>query len=310
MKRWLVWGAIVLLVLAVGVVAWGFTGSKLTGAVVRERDGKPIAAAKVTVDGAVAPTPGGVLVAKYALGDHQLTITAPGYETVQKTVKLELFRKMDIGEVALRNADLELRAVENFPGYPDLKKATYQVGGKDVSANEGVASLKDLPVGKTIIVASAPGCADASLTVDLVPGPNSAVCTVTPDLDVVARRAAQNVIDRDFELTYDILHPARQKQWGSKAQYIKKWETQDAKNEGQVTLVGFKVLTPAKLTSYKDKPSKQTYQDVYKVPVNFRASSPLLALFGMKEIQIKGVDYWVLLDGQWRTLGDGEPVGK
>lgn len=310
MKRWLLWGAIALLVIVIGVVAWGFTGSQLSGSVVRERDGKAIAAAEVTVDGVDAPAPGGVLVAKYALGDHKLTITAPGYETVQKTVKLEVFRKTDIGKVALRNADLELKAVENFPGYPELKKAAYQVGGKKVPANDGVADLKDLPIGKTTVVVSAPGCEDASLTVDLVPGPNSAVCTVTPDLAVVAKRAAQNVMDRDFELTYAILHPARQKQWGTKAQYIKRWEAQDKKNEGQVTFVGFKVLTPTKLATYKDKPSKQTYKDVYKVPVNFRASSPLLAVFGMKEIQIKNVDYWVLVDGQWRTLGNGEPVSK
>lgn len=310
MKKWLLFGGIALLVTVIGVLAWGLTGSQLSGSVVRDRDGKAITAAEVTVDGVNTPAPGGVLAAKYALGDHKLTITAPGYETVQKAVKLEIFRKVDIGKVALRNADLKLKAVENFPGHPELKKAAYQIGGRTVPASEGVADLKDLPIGKTTVVVSAPGCEDASLTVDLVPGPNSAVCTVTPDLAVVAKRAAQNVTDRDFELTYAILHPARQKQWGTKAHYIKRWEARDKKNEGQVTFVGFKVLTPMKLATYKDKPSKQTYKSVYKVPVSFRASSPLLALFGMKEVQIKSIDYWVLVDGQWRTLGDGEPVSK
>lgn len=310
MKRWLVWGGIALLVVVVGVIAWGFTGSQLSATVVRERDGKVITNAKVTVDGANAPVSAGVLAAKYALGDHKLTITAPGYETVEKMVKLDIFRKTDVGKVGLRNADLTLTAVENFPGYPELKKASFVVGDRKIEATESEAKLEDLPIGKTAVVVSAPGCEDTSLTVELVPGANSAVCTVTPDLAVVAKRSAQNVMDRDFELTYAILHPARQKQWGTKAQYIKRWEAQDKENEGQVTWLGFKVLTPTKLDTYKDKPSKQTYKDVYKVPVTFRASSPLLAMFGMKEMQIKDVGYWILVDGQWRTLGDGEAVAK
>lgn len=310
MKRGLLWGGIALLVVVVGVVAWGFTGSELSASVVRERDGKVITNAKVAIDGVNAPVTAGVLAAKYALGDHKLTITAPGYETVEKAVKLEIFRKTDVGKVALRNADLRLSAVENFPGYPELKEVSYVVGDKKVEARDGEAKLEDLPIGKTTVHVSAPGTEEASLTVELVPGANSALCTVTPELAVVARRAAQNVMDRDFELTYAILHPARQKQWGTKAQYIKRWEAQDKENEGQVTFVGFKVLTPTKLATYKDKPSKQTYTDVYKVPVTFRASSPLLAIFGMKEMQIKDVGYWVLVDGQWRTLGDGEAVGK
>lgn len=311
MKRGIVIGVAVLVVAAVaGFVGWGLTGSVVAGSVVRERDGKPIQDASVEIDGEEVPIEEGVFSTKISLGDHEVVFTAPGYEDVSQPLKVSIFRKVDVDEVGLRNADVAVKIVENYPGYPEFSGATLQVGERSVETSGAETLIEDVPVGDLEILAMGKGCQEYKDTFTLIAGQNSVVCTVTPTLESVVERSAQNVIDRDYVLTYSMMHPVRQKQWGTQAEYTKIREAQDKENEGMVIVTGFKVLTATKLDSYDDKASKQAFKDVYRVPVSYRISSPLLAIFGESEMPMTLADYWVLVDGQWRCLGDGESVDK
>lgn len=286
------------------------TGSKFSGTVVRARDGKLIQNATVTVDGKAIQLSEGAFATKLTLGDHKVVLEAPGYESVTKQVKVAIFRGVDVGSVGLRNADLKVKTVENYPGYPEIKSASLLVAGRAIDSTASEVTILNLPVGPASLTASASGCQETSMSVSLVAGANSVVCSLTPTLETVAKRSAEHVSDRGLAMIYAVLHPARQRQWGTESEYVKIIEKRDKESAGTVNFVGFKVLTPRKIPVYKDKPSKQTFSNVYAVPIAFRVSSPLLALFGQKEMSITNTDYWVLLDGQWRDLGSGEPVDK
>lgn len=310
MKRGWILAVVALAVVGALVVGWGLTGSVVSGSVVRARDGEPVENAIVEIDGEPIATSATSFSTRLSLGDHSIALSAPGYESVSKPVKVAFFRRSDLGAIGLRNADLRIKVVENYPGYPDLKTAKLTISGRSIESTGGEVSITDLPVGDLAISATAPDCQDASMTVELRAGENSVVCTLTPTLESVVKRSAQNVIDRDLALTYANMHPARQKQWGTEADYVRIIEKRDKENEGMVNVVGFKVLTSRMLATYKDKPSNSTYENVYSVPISFRVSSPLLALFGQKEMSMKLTNYWVLVDGRWRDLGDGEKVDK
>jgi hypothetical protein len=309
MKRALLWVGAVIAVVALGALGWGLTGSRATASVVRVSDAKRVPTAVVEIDGRSVNTPDGQLDARVALGEHRVTVSAPGYETLRRSFTVSLFRETSLGPIRLRNAALAVRAVENFPGFSALKGAKVTVGGRPAVAADGTL-VSDLPVGATAITVSAPDCIDSTLTVTLRPGGNSVTATLTPSMLSVVKRTAQMVTDRDYVLMYQILHPARQKQWGTQEQYVAYSEKQEAKAKGMVNILGFKALTPVRLAQYYDKPSKTRYSDVHRVPVSYKVSSPLLAMFGQKEMAVKETDYWLLYEGQWRTLGDGKVVKK
>jgi hypothetical protein len=301
---------VVALAISLVVLGWGLTGSQATGEILRARDGKPIDGAVLIVDGQRIDTSRGAIDAKLKLGQHKVEFTASGYETLARQIDVSIFRQVDLGRVRLRNADLSVAVVENYPGFPVLSGATVTAGGRTSRSQKGVVDLLDLPVGSVKIAATASDSAEATAAIRLKPGQNAVTCTLTPSLLSVVKRAAQNVIDRDLVLTYQTLHPARQKQWGTQERYVASIEKRDKKNQGMVNVLGFKVLTPVRVAAYRDKPSGRTFADVYRVPISFRVSSPMLAMFGQKEMSMKLTDYWVLYEGQWRDLGDGEKVEK
>lgn len=310
MKRLLIGAVIALAILGIAIVGWGLTGSTVRGEVVRERDGKPAQDVEVQIDGKTVELQDGRFDLKLPLGTHAVTVSAPGYETVSMDVTLELFRSADLGSISLVNADLHVALIENYPGYPPVERAKLVIAGRSLEVTSSKTQLSDLPTGESVLTITADGHMETSITVNLSGGENSVVATLTPSLATVVERTAQSGIDKDLALTWATIHPARQKQWGTEAEYIKAMQKRDEESaELLINVVSFKVLTARHLPTHVDKPSQQTFTDVYAVPIAYRVSAPMLALLGQSEISMTHTDYWVLLDGMWRSLGDGEPVG-
>jgi hypothetical protein len=309
-RRGLIGAGLVALAISLVVLGWGLTGSQARGEVLRARDGRPIGGAVLVVDGQRIDASGGAIDTKLKLGRHKVVFTASGYETLARQIDVSIFRQVDLGKIRLRNADLRVTVVENYPGFPVLSGATVTAGGRTSRSQKGVVNTLDLPVGSMTVAATAPDCTEATATIRLRPGTNSVTCTLTPSLLSVVRRAAQNVIDRDLVLSYQTQHPARQKQWGAQEQYVAALEKSEKKNQGMVNVLGFKVLTPVRMGAYRDKPSGQTFNDVYRVPISFRISSPILTMLGQKEMSMKQTNYWILYQGRWRDIGDGDKVDK
>ncbi len=302
-----------LLVTVGGVLAWGMAGSAMTATVVDARTGAPLADAELTVDGAPVALTSGNIDTKTDLGAHKVEITAPGYETVTRTIESRIFRTTALGEVPLRNAELVVTVVEDYPGEPPVKAARLEIAGSSAEVRKGdPVRLEGLPVGPTELKATARDCEPFALGLTLEPGQNDVVVRLTPEMLIVVRRAMQASFDYDHVLSWELLHPDRQRLHGSRSAYIKK--RREAVNEllnEAVVPQRFKVLTPVFLQRYHDKAIGKTYRDVYRVPITMWAGAPQLAIFGMKSIAVTQDSYWIKTEeGRWLSLGDGEPVDE
>lgn len=299
-KRSVVIAVVAALVAGVVLVGWSLTG-RVTGEVVRARDGRPLEHAVLEVDGHKTPLSGGIIRLRLSLGRQRVEIAAPGYETVRRVVDVSVMRPNSLGVVGLRNADLRVSARQNYPGFPAASGVSVAAGGHAGSRGQRTVTLTDLPVGSTVVTVSAYDCLDATLTVRLKPGANSIVCTLTPTLQSVLERAAKCEVDCNLALAYETMHPVRQRQWGTKAKYIERvssWDPRDRAGGGSV--VGVRVLGSATLSDYRDRPSGQVFREVWRVEMAYTLAYP-----EEPPPVTEQISYWTQYEGQWRTLGDG-----
>ncbi len=312
-KRWLMLVAVAAVAIIAGVLAWGLSGSTLTATVVDKRTGEPLPKVVAKVDDESISTSDGRVDVKIALGTHTVEFAAAGYETVSRTVEARIFRAADLGEVPLRNADLVIKVVENFPGEPPVKAARLEVAGETSMVRRGDAvTIEGLAIGPTTLKATARDYEPTNVELELTPGSNEVVVSLTPEMLVVVRRAIQASFDHDHLLNWELLHPDRQRLHGSRAAYLKKRRraVDELLDEGIVPQ-RFKVLTPFFVKRYHDKATGKTYKDAYRVPITIWAGAPQLAIFNMKSMAVTQDSYWVKTDeGRWVSLGDGESVDK
>lgn len=304
-KRPVVIAVVAVLTAGVVLVGWSLTG-RVTGEVVRARDGRPVEHAVLEVDGHKTRLSDGIIRSRLALGRHRVEITAPGYETVRRVVDVSVMLPNSLGVVRLRNADLRVSARQNYPGFPAASGVSVAASGNAGSHGQRTVTLTDLPVGSAVVTVSADDCLDATLTVRLKPGANSIVCTLTPTLQSVLERAAKNEMDRDFSLAYDTMHPVRQRQWDTKAQYVEKLSSEDSQRFlcGGRTVEAIRVLKPLKLVNVRDWQSGQVFDEAWRVEMVYTLDSQPPGARGFK-----GTSHWTLHEGQWRTLSDGQKAG-
>lgn len=292
---------------ALAAVLWGMSGSQLLLSVQDAATGRPIAGAHVDIGGQELDASSGTVSARLPLGEYSVSVGAPGYESTHATVVLGFFRSADLGTISLRNAELEVRTVENFPGFATIATATVAVSSQATApVNEGVAVLTDLPIGEATITASAAGYTVCTMTVDLRPGRNSVVCSLTPELAEVVNRHIGAMRERNYSLIYDLLHPNRQALWGTKVEYLDIMERTADESAGASTIDRATVGGFIPVTKYHDAATGKTYANATRVPVTYFVKSPMLAALGMSEASFSDSEYWVLTEGQWRSLATGE----
>ncbi len=298
---------VVILALVGGVLWWGMSGTMLTIVVEDARTGQPIEGATVGVAGETLDASAGRVEAKLPLGDHDVSIAAPGYESTQTAVTLAMFQPQDLGTVTIRDASLEVSVVENYPDYPVVGIATVKITASEESTDTmgGALALVGLPIGTTGVEISAEGYMPLTMPVDLEPGDNSIVCTITPELAEVVDRRGQAYIASNYPLIYDIMHPARQALFGTKTEYLDIMEKSEDDRAG-VVIKEVRVNDYIELAEYKDRATGATYQDVVRTPMTYVAGGALLAALGQDSMTVSESEYWVLHEGQWRSLADGE----
>lgn len=306
-KSHMVAGTAVVLLVVLGVVAWGLSGSTLSVSVVDARTGETIPAATVAVDGQSFDASSGAISARLPLGEHDVVITADGYETIRSAVTLGFFRPNDLGTIELRNASLQVLVEENYPGNAPVSGAAVSLSTTQASVvtTEGAALIEGIPIGASEIVIESDGFETHRASLELKPGENSYPLSLTPNLEVVVERHGQAMKTNNYPLIYDLMHPDRQALWGTKTDYLDIMERTEEDRVGS-KIERIEVHDFIAIEEHSDRATGKAYSDVFRVPTTYTMSSPMLAVFGMTETDFTDSDYWLLLDGQWRTLGTGE----
>lgn len=298
---------VVILALVGGVLWWGMSGTMLTIVVEDARTGQPIEGAEVSVGEETFDASTGEIAEKLPLGECTVVVSAPGYESTETVASLAIFQPVDLGTVGIRNASVEVSVVENYPGSPVVGVASVTFGESEESTETtgGTVALVGLPIGETELRIAARGCMPSTMSVDLMPGDNSVVCTITPELAVVVQRHGEAMKGNNYPLVYDLMHPARQKLWGTKTEYLDIMESSEEDRAG-ITISEIRVNDVLEVGEYKDKATGGTYQGVFRVPTTYVVTGAFLAVLGQESQSFSESQYWLLEDGQWRSLSDGE----
>jgi len=290
------------ILLTLGLVVAGLVFGAVRGRVVNPATALPVSGAVVTVDGRPAEVVAGGFSFAAGPGRHTVNVQAPGYESVSIEAVAVPFFGVTLGPIELRNATLLMTVTENFPGMFPVDVPAAVTVGKSRYRVERVATLKGLPVGMTTVTARAEGYDSAQATIELLPGENSVVMTLTPTLSIVASRTANAVMKRDHGALWGVLHPDLQRQYRYPQDYIK----QQAKKDAQVVHSPFTrmVLDEGITTeSYTAPVIDVTYPDASAVPLTLYSSEFDSNAGAVVERATHVRLFFVRLRGSWRVIG-------
>jgi len=290
------------ILLMLGLVVAGLAFGAVRGRVVNPATALPVTGAVVTVDGRPAEVVAGGFSFVAGPGRHTINVRAPGYESVSiEAVSVPIFG-VTLGPIELRNATVLMTVTENYPGMFPVDVPAAVTVGRSRYRVERVAKLKGLPVGVTTVTARAEGYDPAQATIELLPGENSVVMTLTPTLSIVASRTANAVMKRDYGALWGVLHPDLQRQYRYPADYIK----QQAKKDAQVVHAPFTrlVLEDSTTTeSYRAPVIDVTYPDASVVSLTLYSSEFDSSAGAVVERATDARLFFTRLRGSWRVIG-------
>ena len=297
-------------VLLAGIAVFGIFGTSANGRIVDKRTGKPVANASVRIGEKLGHTDkNGYYTLKVGQGNKEVMIKATGYEVANFKVNVPIYFSANIGTSKIENGIVSGEVTEDIPLSHPVANLKVTLAGKEIKGDDkGRYTEYNVPVGSVMIVAEAPGYEKYEKKITVRGGKNNFAVAMSLTPDSTTMHYLEAIKQRNFSFIYDTLHPDRQQQWGTKAEYISIKEQQS--NNFPMTITAYAAQSPIMLPSYTDPITGKTYENVARVPYSETAQSPLLAILGMPEYTFAASDYMVKVGGRWLSLGGGEPVDK